>query len=61
MFIPCTRHEEFTEIRAMIRFADLLEIHNGRMFPTDAKAATQRAALGGTLWTFPVGEIDSII
>ncbi len=45
----------------MTRLADLPEIHNGRMFPTDAKDGTQRAALGGTLWTFPVGEIDSII
>jgi hypothetical protein len=61
MFIPRTRREEFTEIRAMTRLADLPEIYNGLMFPTDAKDATQRAALGGTPWNFAVGEIDSNI
>ena len=45
----------------MTRLADLPEIYNGLMFPTDAKDATQRAALGGTPWNFAVGEIDSNI
>ena len=45
----------------MTRLADLPEIHNGLMFLTDATDVTQRAALGGTPWTFPVEETDNII
>ena len=41
------------------RLADLPEIHNGLMFHTDAKVAPN-APRGGTPWTFPVGDIDSI-